>query len=142
MTSRRRRTRRRRIHITSLSADVSHTGGILSDHSLFLLMGQCCLMYSSSFRDGCDSRWHPRLCCTFPLTVPTVSADPSSSRQLSRTGARVHSNGFLDDETIGQHLSDALAGVGIGDFGNFIGIEPDLALANAGHGGRKALLRA
>ena len=52
----------------------------------------------------------------------------------------MHSNGLLDDETIGDEFADGLTGVGIADFAHFVGIEPDLALACADHGGREALL--
>ena len=54
----------------------------------------------------------------------------------------MHGHGFLDDEAIGQHLADGLAGVGVGDFGDFVRVEPDFAFAAAGDAGGQALLRA
>lgn len=54
----------------------------------------------------------------------------------------MHGHRLVDDEAIAQKLADGLAGVGGGDLVNFIGIEPDLALAAADHGGRQALLGA
>lgn len=54
----------------------------------------------------------------------------------------MHGDLLADDETIGHELANRLAGVGIGDFVHFIGIEPDLALAAANDGGREALLGA
>lgn len=52
----------------------------------------------------------------------------------------MHGDGLADDKTICDELSDGLAGVGIGDFGDFVWIKPDLALSTAYHGGRQALL--
>ncbi len=69
-----------------------------------------------------------------------MSTDPPSSRQLPSTSTRVHRNLFADDEAIGDELADCLAGVGIGDFADFVGVEPDLALSAAYDGGREALL--
>lgn len=54
----------------------------------------------------------------------------------------MHGDLLADDETIGHELADCLAGVGVGDFVHFIGVEPDLALAAADDGGREALLGA
>ena len=54
----------------------------------------------------------------------------------------MHCDGLADDESIGNELADGLAGVGVGDFVDFIGVEPDLALSAAYNGRRKALLRA
>jgi hypothetical protein len=54
----------------------------------------------------------------------------------------VHGDGLADNETILCELSNRLAGVGSGDFGGFIGIEPDLALSTVQDVRREALLRA
>jgi hypothetical protein len=52
----------------------------------------------------------------------------------------VHGDGLADNEAIADQLADGLARVGVGDLAHLIGIEPDLALAAADHGRRKALL--
>jgi hypothetical protein len=75
--------------------------------------------------------WHSGVLCTLSLTKTSVSANSSGGVQFSGAGAGVHGNGLADDEAIADKLSDGLAGVGIGDFVDFIGIEPDLALAAA-----------
>ena len=54
----------------------------------------------------------------------------------------MHGDGLLDDQAIVDELADGLAGVGVGDLGGLIGVEPDLALAAADHGGGEALLGA
>lgn len=54
----------------------------------------------------------------------------------------MHSHGLADDEAIADELADGLAGVGVGDLVHLIGVEPDLALAAAHHGGGEALLGA
>lgn len=55
---------------------------------------------------------------------------------------RVHDSGFLHDETVRVKFSDILPGVGIADFGGFIGIEPDFAFAAAKDLGGKRFLGA
>jgi hypothetical protein len=52
----------------------------------------------------------------------------------------VHGNRLADDEAICDKFADGLARVGIGDFVDFIRVEPDLALAAADDGRRQALL--
>ena len=52
----------------------------------------------------------------------------------------MHGDGLADDEAIGDELADGLAGVGVGDFADFVGVEPDLALAAVRDRGRQALL--
>jgi hypothetical protein len=52
----------------------------------------------------------------------------------------VHGDWLADDEAILDELADSLAGVGVGDFVDFIGVEPNLALSAANDIGRKALL--
>lgn len=54
----------------------------------------------------------------------------------------MHGDGLADDEAIADELADGLAGVGVGDFADLVGVEPDLALAAADDRGREALLRA
>ena len=43
----------------------------------------------------------------------------------------MHRDWLANDKAIGDELADCLAGVGIGDFVDFIRIEPDLALSTA-----------
>ena len=84
--------------------------------------------------------WHTSVRSTLPLTETSVSTDTASCGQLTGTGARVHGDRLADDEAIGDQLADGLTGVCVGDFVDFIGIEPDLALAAASDGRREALL--
>jgi hypothetical protein len=70
-----------------------------------------------------------------------MSADSSRRGQIPRSCSRVHGDGLADDEAIADEFADCLAGIGVGDFVYFVGIEPDLALATADHGGGEALLR-
>ena len=89
--------------------------------------------------DSCIPR-HSGVGSTLPLTETTVSADSPCGVQFAGTGARVHCDGLADDETIANELADRLARVGVGDFVDFIGVEPDLALSAANHGGGETLL--
>jgi hypothetical protein len=54
----------------------------------------------------------------------------------------VHGDRLADDEAIADQLSDRLSGVGVGDFVDFIRVEPDLAFAASDNGRREALLGA
>lgn len=71
-----------------------------------------------------------------------MTAVPPSFSQLAGLGTRVHGDGLADDEAIAHKLADGLAGVGVGDLVDLVGIEPDLTLATANHGGGEALLGA
>ena len=89
-----------------------------------------------------DLAGHTSILGTLPLTKSTVATNPSGGSQGTSTGTRVHCDGFADDETIGHEFADGLAGVGVGNFIDFVGIQPDLALSASNNGRRKALLRA
>lgn len=99
---------------------------------------------------SCRVRWPCRWCIpghtsiggTLPLTETTVTTNATGGVQLTGTGARVHGDGLADDEAILDELADGLARVGVGNLAGLVGVEPDLALAAADNGGRKALLRA
>ena len=71
-----------------------------------------------------------------------MSANPPRRSQFPSPSTRVHGDLLADDEAIRNELTDGLAGVGIGDFVDFVGVEPDLAFAAADDGGCKALLGA
>jgi hypothetical protein len=89
-----------------------------------------------------DLAGHTGVLGTLPLTETSVSANSSGGGQLSGTSTGVHCNRLADDEAIGDELADRLTGVGVGDFVDFVRVEPDLALSAADYGRRKALLRA
>jgi hypothetical protein len=69
-----------------------------------------------------------------------VSTDSPCLVQCSGSGSGVHGDGLADDEAICDKFADGLAGVGIGDFVDFIRVKPNLALATADDGRRQALL--
>lgn len=69
-----------------------------------------------------------------------MSADATSSGELTRASAGVHGDGLLDNQAIGDELANSGAAVGVGDLLDLVGVEPDLALAAAGDGTRQALL--
>lgn len=85
---------------------------------------------------------HTGLLGTLTLTQTAVSADSAGGVELTGTDAGVHGNGLADDEAIADELTDGLTGVGVGDLIHLIGVEPNLALAAAHHGGGQALLGA
>jgi hypothetical protein len=132
LTSRRRRTRRRRIHRTWLLHCQPHAAhqnyiyiastylGILASEEPFLLPKPLCL-YTS----------------VVSITIPCHSclslsyANPSCSGQFSGAGTGVHGDGLADDEAILDELADGLAGVCVCDFALLAGVEPDLALTAA-----------
>lgn len=77
---------------------------------------------------------------TLALSEAAVAADPAGEVQLAGARARVHCDGLLDDEAIGNQLADGLPRVGVGDLADLAGVQPDLALAAAQDGRRQALL--
>ena len=83
---------------------------------------------------------HTGVLGTLPLTVSGVAALPSGLRVLPDSGSGVDGDGLLDDEAIADQLSDVLAGVGVGDLIDLVGIEPNLLLAALHDGGGKPLL--
>jgi len=83
---------------------------------------------------------HTGISRTLPLTKTTVSTNSSRSCEFPGARSRVHGDGLADDEAICNELSNCLARVGVGDFADLIGIEPDLALSTADYGGRQPLL--
>lgn len=87
-----------------------------------------------------DLAWHTSISRTLPLTETTVPANSSSGCEFAGTRSRVHRYGLADDEAICNELADGLAGVGVRDLADLIGIEPDLAFSAADDGGRQTLL--
>lgn len=83
---------------------------------------------------------HSGFLSTLPLTETTVSTDSAGGVQFPSTRTGVHSDGLADDEAIGDEFADGLAGVGVGDLVDLVGVEPDLALSATDNGRRKALL--
>lgn len=54
----------------------------------------------------------------------------------------MHGDGLADNEAILHELADGLAGVGVRDFIDFVGVEPNLALSASDNVGSEALLGA
>ena len=71
-----------------------------------------------------------------------MSSNPPRGRQLAGSRARENGDGLADDDGIGNEFADRLARVGVGDFVDFVGVQPDLALAAADDGGGETLLGA
>ena len=92
--------------------------------------------------DGAAIPGHTGVLGTLSLTETTVATEAASGVQLTGAGARVHGDGLADDEAIGDELADGLAGVGVGDLADLVGVKPDLSLAAANNGGGQALLGA
>jgi len=78
---------------------------------------------------------------TFALSGARVTALTTRQSVLARASARVNGLRLLDDQTVLDQTTDVLAGVGIGDLGDFIGIHPDLVPAAFQDGGGQPLLQ-
>lgn len=89
-----------------------------------------------------DLAGHTGVLGTLALTQTAVTTDAAGLVELTGAGTRVHGDGLADDKAIADELADGLAGVGVGDLVHLIGVEPNLALAAADHGGGEALLGA
>jgi hypothetical protein len=85
---------------------------------------------------------HTRLGRTFPLSSTGVAALALGGEQIAGAGARVDRRRLDDHTAVLDEFLDARARVGAGDFGCLGGVEPDLALADAGDRGGEALLGA
>lgn len=132
---------------------IQHISTLSLEHSLGPL-SPCChpkpcislrlppLSAALSWCFGANLRWHSSIGGTLPLTETTVTSNAAGGGQLPGAGTRVHSDGLLDNEAIGDELADGLAGVGVGDLVDLIWVEPDLALAAVGDAGGQALLGA
>lgn len=83
---------------------------------------------------------HTGIGSTLPLAKATVATDPSGKVQLPRPGPGVHCNRLANDETIGHELANGLARVGIANFIDLVGVEPDFSLAAADDRRGQALL--
>ncbi len=86
--------------------------------------------------------WHTRILGTLPLSKATMSTNSPRLSQGPRASTRVHSDRLANDKAIRYELTDGLAGVGVGDFVDFVGIKPDFALPAPDHRGRESLLSA
>jgi hypothetical protein len=97
-------------------------------------------MWPSRYRLLDSIPWHTGIGRTLPLTETTVSTNSPGSCEFAGTRPGVHGDGLADDEAICDELPDGLAGVGVGDLADLVGIKPNLALSAADDGGRQALL--
>lgn len=91
-------------------------------------------------QDGLCIPGHTGVLGTLTLTQTTVATLATGQVELTSAGTGVHGDGLADDQAIADELADGLARVGVGDLAHLIGVEPDLALAAADHGGGEALL--
>jgi hypothetical protein len=84
--------------------------------------------------------WHTGVLATLSLSHTSVTTDSSRLVQGTGASAGVCGNWLADDKAIFGKFADSLTGVGGGDFSDFIGIEPNLALSAVEDGSREALL--
>ena len=66
------------------------------------------------------------VCCSLPLTKPTMTTLSPGLVVGSHSGPGVDSNGLLDHETVLDQLPDVGPGVGIGDLIDLVRIQPNL----------------
>ena len=83
---------------------------------------------------------HPSLGSTLPLTHTCMPPLPLGGEKIASTCPRVDDGGLDNDSAILDELLDMGTGVCVSNFCLFIGVEPDLALADAGDGGGEPLL--
>lgn len=95
---------------------------------------------SDRSRIDLDVLGHTGIGGTLSLSDTTVATNTAGEVQLPSTSTGVHGDGLSDDEAIGDELANGLAGVGVGDLADLVGVQPDLALAAAEDIGREALL--
>lgn len=89
-----------------------------------------------------DSGWHTGIGRTLALTESLVATESLRVGVSTSAGTRVHGDWLADDKSISDQLADGLAGVGVGDLGDLVWVEPNLALTASDDGSREALLGA
>jgi len=87
-----------------------------------------------------DLLGHTGILGTLSLTVAGVTALALSLVEGLNSGARVHVDLSLHDETILEQLTDVLSGVGESDLSDFIGVDPNSLLTALEHVSGKSLL--
>lgn len=83
---------------------------------------------------------HTSIGSTLSLTSARVTALATCLDVTANAGARVHSDGLANDQTILDQLANMLTGVGVGDLVAFIRIKPDLVATALKHGRSETLL--
>lgn len=84
---------------------------------------------------------HSSIGSTLSLTYAHMPALPTGQSVFSASSSGMDSHRLPDDQPIFDQLPNLLAGVGIGDFIGFIGVQPDLLFATAEDTGGKPLLK-
>jgi hypothetical protein len=72
-----------------------------------------------------DLGGHTGLSSTLPLSGTGVPSLPLGGVHVPNPGPRVDDGGLDDDVSILQELPDSGTGVGVGDLGSLLGVEPD-----------------
>jgi hypothetical protein len=85
---------------------------------------------------------HTGISGTLTLTSAGVTTLALSRKEVESARARVDGSGLDDNATVLDEFLDMCARVGIANLRLLGGVEPDLALADAGDGRGKPLLRA
>lgn len=89
-----------------------------------------------------DGGWHTGIGRTLALTESLVATESLCVGVSTSASTGVHGDWLADDKSISNQLADGLAGVGVGDLGGLVWVEPDLALTASDDGSREALLGA
>ena len=84
---------------------------------------------------------HPGLSSTLPLTHACMPSLPLCSEEIASTSSRVDNGGLDNYSPILDELPDMRTRVCVADFWLFIGVKPDLTLADVFDGGGEPLLR-
>ena len=82
---------------------------------------------------------HPRLTRTLSLSGTRVPSLPLGSLHVPNSSTRVDDGRLDNDVSIFEELADSGSGVGIGDLGGLLGVEPDLSLTDAGNVGSQTV---
>jgi hypothetical protein len=87
-----------------------------------------------------DLLGHTGVLGTLSLTVAAVTALALGLVEGLDARAGVHVHLALHDQTVLEQLANVLSGVGEGDLGDFIGIDPNTLDTDLQHGGCESLL--
>lgn len=123
----------------TLGSQVQRVVQVLVDLAGVSVLGQQSSQHSQSSHPQNLGR-HTGVLGTLSLTVAHVSTVSLGLGQRSGSGSRVDGHRLLHNGTVSVQLSDGLTGVGAGQLGGLVRVQPDLSLTNTDDGCGESLL--
>lgn len=123
----------------TLGRQVQAVVQVLVDLASLSVLGQQSSQHSQSSHPH-NLRWHTGVLGTLSLTVTHVSTGSLGLGVSSSAGSGVDGHWLLDNGTVTVQLSDGSTGVGRGQLGGLVRVQPHLSLTNTDDTGSESLL--